>query len=345
MITPAVWFPTVQTGTGTDVFTRTLVDNLNARGIRAEITWLPHRAEYCPWSVRQPQAPDWSNIVHANTWLNSRLLPKGMPLVVTVHHTVHRPALRKQKGILRALYHQFWIAPNERRMLRLANQATAVSEFAADATRKDLVDRPIRVIYNGINTDRFYPEPRDKGSDPFRLLYAGSWISRKGIDLLQPIMQKLGPGFELLYTGPQEGRVHGNTRDIGQLVNEEQVVQAMQSADALLFPSRSEGFGLVVVEALSSGLPVVTSEIAPITEIIRNGVDGFLCPVNDTDEFAKAIKRLKEDSERYRQISKSGRQRALDRFSLETMMKQYVELYSNMLAPDQNKEAGLSPLA
>ena len=345
MITPAVWFPTVRTGTGTDVFTRTLVDNLNARGVRAEITWLPHRAEYCPWSVRQPQAPDWSNIVHANTWLNWRLLPEDMPLVVTVHHTVHRPELRKQKGILQALYHQFWIAPNERRMLRLANQATTVSEFAADATRKDLVDHPIRVIYNGIDTDRFFPKPKDEGNDPFRLLYVGSWISRKGVDLLQPIMRKLGPGFELLYTGPQEGRVKGNTRDIGHLANEEQVVQALQDADVLLFPSRSEGFGLVIVEAMASGLPVVTSEIAPITEIIRNGVDGFLCPVNDTDEFARAIRRLKEDSQQYKQIRKSGRKRALDRFSVDTMTKQYVELYSNMLASGQNEEVRLAPLA
>ncbi len=47
---PAIWFPTVRTGTGTDVFTERLVKGLNEQGIKAEITWLPLRAEYAPWT-------------------------------------------------------------------------------------------------------------------------------------------------------------------------------------------------------------------------------------------------------------------------------------------------------
>lgn len=54
---PSIWFPTVKTNTGTDVFTERLADGLNKQGIRAEITWLPLRAEYAPWTVPVPPPP------------------------------------------------------------------------------------------------------------------------------------------------------------------------------------------------------------------------------------------------------------------------------------------------
>ena len=64
---PAIWFPTVRTGTGTDVFTQRLVADLCKRGVRAEITWLPLHAEYAPWTVPIPQSPAWATVAHVNT--------------------------------------------------------------------------------------------------------------------------------------------------------------------------------------------------------------------------------------------------------------------------------------
>ena len=85
---PAVWFPTVRTGTGTDVFTERLVEGLNQRGIRAAISWLPLRAEYAPWTVAIPKPPEWATVTHVNTWLHSRFLPKNLPVVATLHHSI-----------------------------------------------------------------------------------------------------------------------------------------------------------------------------------------------------------------------------------------------------------------
>ena len=89
---PAIWFPAVRTGTGTDVFTERLVAGLIARGIRAEITWLPLRAEYAPWSVAIPQPPAWATVCHINTWLHPRFIPARLPVVATLHHAIHDPA-------------------------------------------------------------------------------------------------------------------------------------------------------------------------------------------------------------------------------------------------------------
>src|SRR5690606_2448467 len=93
-LTPAVWLPAILAGTGADVFTMRLCDGLNARGLRAEITWLPRRAEYLPWTVQVPRPPEWANVAHVNSWLPQRFWPKGLPSVVTVHHLVHDPAYK-----------------------------------------------------------------------------------------------------------------------------------------------------------------------------------------------------------------------------------------------------------
>jgi len=78
----------------------------------------------------------------------------------------------------------------------------AVSRFVADMARKTLCDVPMQVIHNGIDTELFQPRNRLRQPDaPFRLLYVGSWMARKGVDLLAPIMRELGSGFELRYTG------------------------------------------------------------------------------------------------------------------------------------------------
>ena len=79
-----VWFPTVRTGTGAQKFTERLVAALQKRGIRAAITWLPHRAEFLPWTVAVPQPPDWARIVHVNSWLPARFIPGHLPVVATV---------------------------------------------------------------------------------------------------------------------------------------------------------------------------------------------------------------------------------------------------------------------
>lgn len=338
MNSPAIWFPTVRTNTGTDVFVQRLVAGLCSRGIHAEITWLPLRAEYAPFTVRQPSPPTWANTIHTNSWLYSGFLPPHIPTVVTVHHTIHRPELQKHKGLLRALYHRYWIAPNERRMLVRADRITAVSQFVANATKTDLVDRPIEIIHNGIDINGFCPREKAQNK-PFRLLYVGSWSSRKGVDLLQPIMGKLGADFELVYIGPEAEKLHENAHSIGVMLGENQVVEAMQNADALLFPSRSEGFGLVVVEAMACGLPVITTRIPPLTEIVQDGVNGLLCQTDDIEGFARAARTLKDDPMLYNAISDAARKRAVATFSMDAMINKYLKIYKDLVLKNPQNEA------
>lgn len=333
---PAIWFPAVRTGTGTDVFTETLVAQLQKRGLRAEITWLPLRAEYAPWAVPVPKPPAWANVVHVNTWLHPRFLPKGLPIVATIHHSVHHPALRPYKGITRAAYHHWWIAPNERRVLRRADRFIAVSQFVAETARKTLLDVPTEVIYNGVDTDRYRAGNRQRvAGEPFKLLYVGSWMTRKGVDLLAPIMRELGGGFELRYTGgPSAEKVRAdmpaNMHDIGRLPGAEAMVAAMQNADAFLFPSRSEGLSLSVLEAMACSLPVIVTRGSSLVEVVEDGKTGLLCPQNDVGAFAAAARSLASDAIIYRDLERTARHMAVDCFAIERMVDAYLGVYSDL---------------
>lgn len=331
---PAIWFPAVRTGTGTDVFTERLVAGLIARGIRAEITWLPLRAEYAPWTVAIPQLPAWATVCHINTWLHPRFMPGHLPIVATLHHSIHDPALRRHKGWLRAAYHRWWIAPNERRVLRRADRVMAVSNFVAEMARQTLCDVPMQVIHNGVDTELFRPGNRvRRPGAPFRLLYVGAWRGLKGVDLLAPIMRELGDGFELHYTGgpaaqQDKAGMPGNMVDIGRLHGDAAVVAAMQDADALLFPSRSEGFGLVAAEAMACGLPVVTTRSASLVEVVAHERTGLLCPPGDVAAFVKAIRRLANEARILEVLGVAARRDACERFSVQSMLDAHIRLYT-----------------
>ena len=187
-IRPAVWFPTVRTRTGTDVFTESLVAGLRRRGFYAEVTWLPHRAEYAPWTLARIDPPSWANVVHANSWLHSRFIPRNVPLVVTVHHCVHDPFFSPYKSLAQKLYHRVWIRNLELEMLNRADVVTTVSRYSVQSVERAFGRNEIQVIYNWVDTDSFLSTHRAEAHHPFRLLFVGSKNRRKGVDLLPRLM-------------------------------------------------------------------------------------------------------------------------------------------------------------
>jgi glycosyltransferase involved in cell wall biosynthesis len=259
-----------------------------------------------------------------------------LPIVATIHHAVHHPDARAYKGTVRAAYHRWWIAPNERRVMRRVDRIVAVSRFVAETARATLVDVPIQIIYNGVDTDKFRPDNHQrKAGEPFRLLYVGSWMARKGVDLLAPIMRELGSGFELRYTGGRANHraatsMQTNMRAVGRLSSAE-IIAEMQAADALLFPSRSEGFGLVAAEAMACGLPVIATCGSSVEEVVEDNVTGMLCTKNDVNAFVVAAASLEHDRDNWYKMSHAARARAVGHFSIEEMIDAYILTYSESI--------------
>ena len=340
-VPPAIWFPTIRTGTGTDIFTLRLKNALIHRGIQADISWLPHRAQFIPWILSVPTPPDWANIVHINSWLPRPFIPNDLPVVVTHHSSVHDPSLTPYKDAIRAFYHQKWIKPWEAYNAQHASVVTAVSRYTAGQVAQAFSCGDIKVIYNGIDTNAYSPIRRNRPHHPFRLLYIGKLGRLKGSDLLPKIMRSLGPDFELRYTGSPEyfGSIiiPTNMTHIGRLEGDAALIAAYRDADALLFPSRLEGLSLVALEAQACGLPILATDVASLPEVVIHKKTGILCSMDDVDAFVAAARYLRDQPARWRQMSEQSRNRALLFFGEEIALQQWISTYDRCLSSAQLK--------
>lgn len=326
-----VWLPAIRAGTGADVYTIRLARALIKRGIATEITWFSRHYEIAPFMAGRVRPDSNITIVHANSWNGFAFWQRGIPLVVAEHLYVHDPIYRPYKSALQRLYHSGVIKRFEKASFERANVIVAVSAFVASAIQWPEARNKVHIIHNWVDIDQFAPsrERRIEPRRPFRLLFIGNLSRRKGADLLAPVMNRLGQGFELWYTS--EARIHasahcGNMVPIGRL-DEGGVVRALQECDALLFPSRFEGFGYAALEAMACGKPVIASNSSSLPEVVEDGVCGILCQPDDVDAFAEACKKLAEDPMLCRRMGEAARERAVRLFSEEVVVPKYIQLF------------------
>ncbi len=213
----------------------------------------------------------------------------------------------------------------------------AISEAIADTVTIDcaLSDRvPVEIIPLGIQHDANIGDVR---SDGLRLLFVGRLEPRKGIDLLLGVAPRLLAAlpdliidiigndtirladgttyrerFESEHAEAWLGRLtfHGETNDA-------ELDHHYRSCSVFVAPSRYESFGLVYLEAMRYGKPVVGSRIGGVPEIVRDGIDGLLVGVDDSEQLYDSLFQLLSDVDTRRQMGVSARQRVVDRFSVE----------------------------
>lgn len=166
------------------------------------------------------------------------------------------------------------------------------------------------------------------------LLGIGRLHPQKGFDRLLPIFQRLRsshPGWHLVLLGEGEERIRLETQvqDLGLQQHVSlpgwvaDVEGALSRSDLFVLPSRYEGFGNVVAEALACGVPVVTMDCpSGPGEIVRDGVDGFIVPADDTSRLEQVLDQVMGDAELRDQFSARGPE-VLDRFSEQKFLAQW----------------------
>lgn len=330
-----IWFPVIEAKSGSDVYFRELAQALRARGHEATITWLPMSLEPLADLGRCVRAPPRVELIHTNSWNGFALSRSGLPMATTVHHWVHDPILRPYKSLLQRCYHASAIKWYEQRTIAAADRVCTVSAFTAGVITEIFPDLDPVVIYNSVDTDRFRPgETRhdDPDGGVFNLLFVGSPDKRKGFDLLAPIMSKLGNGYRLTCV-TQRGHQLAPAQNIQFLsgVSHDRLVSEFQQCDAFLFPTRYEGFGYVVAEAMACGKPVVSTTCSAIPEIVTHGVDGLLAEPDDIDAYVDNIRALAGDRNQVRTFGENARRRIVEDFSIDAMVDKYIALYTGIL--------------
>ena len=107
-------------------------------------------------------------------------------------------------------------------------------------------------------------------------------------------------------------------------------MQAYQRSDIFLFPSRLEGFGYPVAEAMACGKPVVCTNYSSLPELVEDGRGGTLCPRDDVDAFAEGIRRLARDPDLRAQMGAYNRAKVEEQFTLSRCVQRYVKLYEEL---------------
>jgi len=109
------------------------------------------------------------------------------------------------------------------------------------------------------------------------------------------------------------------------------VPAVLAAADCLVAPSRFEGFGLAVAEAMAAGLPVVASNVNALPELVEDGVSGLLVPPDRPGELARAVLRVLRDRELAAGLAARACARVRERFTLDRMLRAHEALYDETL--------------
>ena len=248
------------------------------------------------------------------------------------------------------------LLPLARAMVRNADIVSAISTDTANSVRQ-LYDRPIDIIPYGITIE---PAPKPwsvplAGAPPYTILFAGRLVERKGVHHLieavrrmrhreQIILRIVGDGSEraALQALAVERGVQDRVRFDG-FVSSEELTRAFADCDIFVLPAARdakgdvEGLGVVLLEALTYGKPVVGSNTGGITDIVLHGRTGLLVPPGDPQALADALDRLIDDPDHARELGEQGRQHVDDHFSWPVIVQQWREVYDRLAAMRERK--------
>ncbi len=199
----------------------------------------------------------------------------------------------------------------------------------------------IRVIHNAIDTRRFRPAELGASGTQGPIVTVGRLVEQKNhalfLDAAAQLLREL-PQAQFVITGDgplrsaleQQARTLGIADRVSFTGERDDIEVLLQSASLFWLTSRWEGMPNVVLEAMASGVPVITTDVSGVRELLRPGVDGFVVTKSDAAEFAAASTRLLRDPGAWRNVSAAARTRA-EEFSVAAMVDAWARLYDELL--------------
>ena len=223
---------------------------------------------------------------------------------------------------------------------------TAVSKNLSDRMKEVFgIEKPVRVIYNSVNLEQYKIQPH-QNPEPLLVHVSNFRPVKRVLDcvrVLAKLRERIPARLKMVGDGPDRGPAERLAQELGVADYVEfpgkcnNIARTIARADLLLLPSELESFGLVALEAIASGVPVVATDVGGIPEVLTDGVDGFLCAVGDIEAMASRAYEIIADPALRERFVKAGRHTAESRFSTDTIIPQYEAFYEELLARDRNR--------
>ena len=294
------------------------------------------------WRANRP------DVVHSHFWMSGRAaLAAAGPLALPVAHTFHALDVvrRRHQGAKHASPSE-WLE-TERELVRRADRLIAqCSDEVFELRRLGADSARISVVPSGVEVERFRPDgpadPRRPGLA--RLVCQTRLVERKGVGNAIVALAEL-PDAELVIAGGPEREALGRDPEARRLLelaqeagvadrvefrgrlDRDQVPQLMRSADAIVCVPWYEPFGIVPLEAMACGVPVIASAVGGLIDTVVDGVTGIHVPPRDPAAIAAAARRLLDDPALRRRLGAAGALRVRRLFTWERAAEGVLDAY------------------
>jgi N-acetyl-alpha-D-glucosaminyl L-malate synthase BshA len=225
---------------------------------------------------------------------------------------------------------------------------TAVSRFLKEKTITHYnSDKQIEVIPNFVDTELFKPNAENEFRKRIApegekiLVHTSNFRVVKRVPDTIKIFDKVNKIIPskliLVGDGPDRSECERLCRELDLcdsvkfLGKQEGLVEILTSSDLFLIPSQSESFGLAALEAMASGLPVVSSSVGGLPELVKHNETGFIAEIGDVDRMAKYVIDLLKNNKKYDLFSRNARKRAVDKFDKAKIVPIYESFYDEVL--------------
>ena len=253
----------------------------------------------------------------------------GVPYMVELHHIVGYPKKADVKEWLLKIYSEIFLksVTKSAKAIRVVNK-NQVPKFLqiAGIPKEKIVYLPSFYI----DREVFCPQELEKKYD---LLFVGRLAKNKGLDLLTEVLVKLKkdlPEFKMAVVGRGKSEVVSsksviteNVEFLGWLPDSQSLAKVYNQSKILLITSYNEGGPRVGLEAMACGLPVISTKVGIMVDLITNGHNGYLADWS-ADEFVGSIKKLLADEDLRQKIGQEAQQ-AVKQFDYSKMIKDYAE--------------------
>lgn len=266
---------------------------------------------------------------------------KGIPVIATVHRAEVDTTSKLMSKFRSIILPRFLLI-------------VAVSEFTKSLAIRAGADKSkIKVIYNSCNDMLFKPRSKSLARTQIHfpgnkklILFVGNFVEIKGIFVLLESIKELRKEFVfetlLIGNGEEKEKLETAIRDSNlsefiKLVDwqtPEKLCYFYNAADVFVLPSYIEGNSIALLEAMSSGLPIVTTNSGGNSECILNNENGFLVPSGDSRILARKIKEILLNEDLAQSFSQKSIEMYANKFSKSKQMEEYLKLYKLILSSE-----------